>query len=396
MFTRTTFAHSIGGLESHIKMISEALVKKGHSVFIITTQHPKGIEKDEINGVKLFYIKNTNPGKYSISWWQKSPEKFIELHNQEKFDIVHSQGVGGYSFLKKRLHQRCNIPAVISMHGTAIDEIKSRFRLKLNIKVILSLLYLSYAYIFRDLVSLKLAGGVIATSNEQKKILKKFYALNEDKLHLVYNGIDTDLLRPGVDVSLLRRKFNLADNDRVILSLARIKEEKGIQNTILALPDILKKFPETKLLVVGEGEYKTILQELVKKLGVEKNVIFETFISYEELPKYYNLADIFVNSTIRENGYDLTLIQAMACSTVVISSNLGSVPTVIKDGENGILVPKGNVHSLSESIIRIWQDSELRKKIEEEGRKTAVRKFSLESMAEGTIKVYEKVLGIGN
>ncbi|MEW6618335.1 MAG: glycosyltransferase [bacterium] len=76
--------------------------------------------------------------------------------------------------------------------------------------------------------------------------------------------------------------------------------------------------------------------------------------------------------------------------------NIGSVPTVIKDGEKGILVPKGDIKSLSESIIRIEQDSKLKKKIEEEGRKTAVREFSLESMAEGTIKVYEKVLEIGN
>jgi len=392
MLTRTTYTHSIGGLEVHIKTISESLVKKGHQVFILTTRHPKGKEREEINGVVYFYLKNTKPGKYSFSWWREIPKKFLEFHNEEKFDLVHSQGVGGYSFLKKRLHQKYHLPVVVSMHGTAIDEIKSKFRLKLTLKNILSLLYCIYCYPFRDGITLKLATGVIATSREQKKILKRFYFLDDQKIHLVYNGIDTDLFIPGIDVSSLRKKYNLEPNDRVILSLARIKEEKGIQITILSLPNILTKFPQTKLLIVGEGEYKNTLKELVKKIGVEKNVIFETFIPYEDLPKYFNLADIFVNSTIRENGYDLTLAQAMACSKVVISSNIGSVPTIIKDGENGLLVPKGDVNSLTESIIRIWSEADLRKKIEEEGRKTVVKEFSVESMVEGTIKVYEKVL----
>lgn len=392
MLTRTTYTHSTGGMEIHIKTISESLVKKGHQVFIITTKHPKGIEKDEINGVRFFYLNNTIPGKYSFSWWRECPKKFVELHNQEKFDVLHSQSGGAYSLLRKRLHLKYNLPVVISMHGTGIDEIKSKLRLKLTLKNILSLLYYLYCYLFKDVKAIKNATGIIATSNEQKKILKKFYFLNEQKLHLVYNGIDTDLFMPGVDVSCLRKKYNLKPDEKVILSLARIKEEKGIQITILALPSILKEFPQTKLLIVGEGEYKDTLKELVKNLGLVENVIFETFIPYQELPKYFNLSDIFVNSTLRENGYDLTLLQAMSCSTVVISSNLGSVPTVIKDSENGLLVPIGDKDRLSKSIIRVWQDPNLKKRIEEEGRKTVIKEFSLESMAEGTIKVYEKVL----
>lgn len=391
MVTRTTYTHTTGGMEIHIKTISESLVKKGHQVFIITTRHPKGIEKDEINGVVFFYLNNTIPGKYSFSWWRESKKKFIELHNQEKIDIIHSQGVGAYSLLKKKLHQKYNIAAVVSMHGTAIDEMKTKFRVKLTLRNILSFLNCLYGYLFLEPLIFKRVSGIIATSNEQKKILKKFYHLDEDMLHVVYNGIDTDLFMPGVEVSSLRKKYNLEPNEKVILSLARIKEEKGIQITISALPEVLKRFPQTKLIVVGEGEYKSTLQKLTKKLGLEKNVIFETFVPYEELPKYFNIADIFINSTIRENGYDLTLAQAMSCSTVVISSNVGSVPTIIKDSENGLLIPKGNLDRLSQAIIRIWQDANLKKKIEEGGRKTVVKEFSLESMAEGTIKVYEKV-----
>lgn len=393
ILTRTMPAHHLGGMEMHTKDLAEGLVKKGHKVTIVTTKNPKkGYE--EVNGIKIHYLKNTKPGKYSRSWWEESAKKFGELNRTENFDIVHSQSIGAYGFFMKNKRDK-KIPIIASFHGTPCDEIKSLINtLSLkhpisSVKAVLLIAYWIYSYV-EWLRFAPFLDGAIATSNEQEKILRRYFFVKKEKIYKAFNGVDINLFRP-IQNSFIRGKYNLT-NERILLCVARIVVDKGIQNIVHAMPLILKEMPNTKLMIVGDGSYMPTIRRLVKKYDLEKHVVFIGFAKFEELPHYFNVCDVFVNPTIRQNGYDLTIVEAMACGKPVVVSNIGSVPTVVKHNVDGILVPPRDVDMLSEKVTKVLKDKKLASMLGNAARKKIVKKFSLDKMVENTIKVYKDVM----
>jgi len=395
MFARSLPAHSVGGMENHIDMLSKSLSMCGCKVDIITTAHPGGIEYETNEGVRIYYCQNTKPGKYTVSWWKESIKKFVELQDKSPYDLIHSQSAGGYYILRKRLNEKYNTPVVVSLHGTTVNEIRTKFRMTFDLRSKLSMLKNIYTYFFWDRFYIKVADAVIATSDQQLEIIKRFYHVDAEKLYLVYNGIDEHLFKNSINTTNLRNSLNIERNEQILLCVARLKKEKGIQNIIKVIPSVVKAIPKIRLLIIGDGEYKYPLMRLSKKLNVLAKINFLGFVPYNKLPYYYNVCDAFVNPTIRENGYDLTILQAMSCGKPVICSNIGSVPTVISDRVDGFLYPKNNLDALAKILINLIAQPEIRKTVGENARKKIMRKFSIKSMTEGTIKVYESILRRG-
>lgn len=384
--------HVIGGMEIHVQELVEGILKKGHRVTVITTKHPKGIDKEEKKNLKIYYVGD-EPIKYTKKFYEESAEIFDKLNKYEKFDIVHSQSAAAIGL---QIHSKKTPPTVISFHGTSIDEIKSRINVLLSkvslinkIKSFIMIFKLSMAHILYTIHGYRF-DGVVATSNEQVGILTKWHNFTLNNIYKVFNGVDIDDFKPG-NKSTVLNKYKIGNN-KLILTVSKIIEQKGIQNIILAMPDILKYDGNIKLVVVGEGDYMANLKKLVQKLSVGTNVIFIGNVPFESLPDYFNACDLFVNPTIRQNGYDLTILEAMACEKPVVVSNIGSVPTVIEDGVDGLLVPTGDIKKLAEAVIKVLKDKELAERLGKAARKKVVEKFSVESMVEGTIKVYEEVI----
>jgi len=397
MLTRAMPAHGKGGVEDHAMMLAKGIVNKGHSVTVITTGHP---DKDHefVDGVNIYYLKKTIPRTYSKSWWIESVKKVLELHELSKFDLLHSQSIGGYYFLIRKFNRKYNLPTVVSLHGTPLDEIISRINIiksglpKIRLKDLLAILYWIEQYLFAYLRYIPKADAVIATSNEQEQTIKSIFFLNEKKLYKVFNGMDLSLFSPRIDIGNLRERLGICDKTKVLLCVARFVPDKGIDNVIRALPIILKRHKELKLVLVGDGELRDYLTCLTHKLGIIDYVSFQGYVDFNELPKYFNLCDIFINATIRRNSYDLTMLEAMACQKVVVSSNIGSTPTLIENGINGVLVTVGNEKVLAEEVVKILDNPRLAHEIGEKARQKALKFFSLDRMVEETIKVFETAI----
>ncbi len=391
IFTRTTLAHSIGGMEVHTNLLANGLVQQGHLVTIITTGHKDGKLSETIDGVVIHYISGTKPGKYSRKWYRQSREKFMELHQQRFFDIVCSESAGAFGLLKSALSRKTGIPVVVIFHGIFYNELKTRFNLGFSLKSLAAAVYYLGTYIFRDMSLVARAKAIIATSHEQKHLIKKFYFLPENKVFTVLNGIDTKIA-PADDS--LKKNLGFAADDKVILSVARLKREKGLHVILQALPEILVDVPKAKLLIIGEGEYRGYLEGLANDLGLLGKVLFIGALPYAELGKYFHLADVFVNSTIRENGYDLTIIQGMAYGKPVVVSRLKSLNGVIDDGKNGFLVARGEAKELSQAVRKVLQNPQLMMTIGKAAQQQAQDLFSVENMVKNTIKVFEKCISI--
>lgn len=392
MFTRTLPAHAIGGMELHVATLARALSFKGEDVTIITTAHPSGIETEHRDGVTVHYLAGTRPGKYSRQWWKRSVKKFEDLHAVRPYNVIHSQSAGACRLLQERIHEKHDIPVVTSLHGTSIDEIKTKLRLGFSIRANLGLIKNVYSYLFSDRSYIPLSDAVIATSDSQVEVIAKWYAVNPNKIHLVYNGIDINAFISRASDIRMRASLGLEQNDFVVLAVARLKREKGVQNIISVMPALTRDHPHLHLLVGGDGESRSELVSLAARLNVARNVHFLGKIDYNALPDYFNLCDLFVNSTIRENGYDLTIPQAMACAKPVVVSDIRSVvASVVQDGYNGYIYHRNDLDHLNKLVDELAGDRELRAKIGKNARETACQKFSLEAMAEKTIAVYRSV-----
>ncbi len=394
IFSIVTYWHGIkGGMEIHGKLLSEGLVERGHAVTVISTQHPQGMEFEEVNGLRLYYLKNTIFASKRGEWKTASLKKFIELEQINNFDIICSMSV----IIPKELivvAVERKIPVVVISEGTEVMMLLSGIKQTLShkrgfkslIKIFLSFLY----YYFLWELLYKKYDSIIAVSDEVANAIHKWQLVDHEKIHTVYNGVEINLFSPDQsERERIRRTLAISDEEKVLLFFSFVTKQKGLHLLIKSLPGILKENNYVKLLVAGDGNYLTEAKQLVGQLGLDSYVVFTGYIPHEEAPNYINASDVFVLPTIRQEGMPFSLLESMSCGKPIIASRTGGIPSVIDDGINGLLIPPGNVSKLTEKVIFLLNNKDFADKLAINARKKAIQSFSHEKMMEETVKVFE-------
>ncbi len=389
VFSRSIPVHSIGGMENHCWSVCLGFSKKGHNVKLITTAHPQGKEYEKINSnFEVFYLKDTKPGKYSKKWWEKSLQKFLEFDKTEKFDIVFSESSGALAILKYNVKNKLSIPIILNLHGTALRDAVTQIKQKISIRSILAAAK-NFVLFLRDRKWFKYADAIIVCSDEIANAIKKEMKITESKVYTIYNGVNLEKFCPE-DKNKLKELYKIPANKIIILTVSRLKKIKGIDVLIHAFYSVLKEFRDIELLIIGDGDYRNNLIKIVHRLDLTNKVKFLGNILNDNLPDYYNLSDIFVLPTLAKEGLPWVIVEAMACRIPVIASNIGGIPNVIKDMENGLLFKTGNVKDLKEKILLLLHNPQLKDKIANNGYETVKKSFSEEIMIEKTLGVIEK------
>lgn len=398
MLSRNTMQHGVkGGMEVHEDILCTGLLKRGHSVTIITTRHPEGIEYEEKEGVKIYYLKNTAPGLYSKQWWKESTKKFKGLQEEESFDVVWSQSSAG-RLCAKKFKAKYNLPFVLISHGTWLNLMKSRFNGISSIRNILGFFLRGlplniYQYFFWDFKFMRDADAIIAVSKEVEKTVQKEYFVQAKKIYTVYNGVDISLFSPSIESGrAVREKYGINENEKTLLLLGQIEKAKGMHLAIKAMPRVLQVFPDAKLLVVGQGPYLKTLETLADKLNVLQTVIFCGYVPNKETPSYYNACDVYLNPTLLIEACSFVTIEALATGKPIIASRIGAINSIITDGETGLLIQPGDFNDLSKKIIQLLKNEKLRDKISKYAREKALKEFDQKKMIDNTVKVFEKII----
>lgn len=199
--------------------------------------------------------------------------------------------------------------------------------------------------------------------------------LREDHSKLIHlpPGVDLTRFKPGQKSAQLQRQWELKDCP-VIVSIGRLVPRKGSDQLIKALPEVLDKFPKTKLLLVGTGSYQKKLERLTRKLKVEQSVIFTGRIDHQLLPDYYRLGDIFAAPCrsrfggLEVEGLGIVYLEASACGIPVIAGKSGGAPDAILDGKTGLLVNGRDHHDVSAALITLLTDEKLSQQMGSDGR----------------------------
>ncbi|MGE5264090.1 MAG: glycosyltransferase family 4 protein [Acidobacteriota bacterium] len=400
MFSRIMPAHSPGGMQDHVLTLSMALAQRGHHVSVITSGRTDEIELESVNGVEIYYLKGTPPGRNANAFWFGAASQFEKLHANQHFDIVHSQSVGAYGVYKRGLNRYFRLPLVTSIHGTHVDVLTTSWHTDFSptspvgtARFMAVALNLLYRYAYRDVWFIRGSDIVIATSDADIFKYKKYYRLDDAHIRKVYNGIDADLFAPR-DATALREQLGISSGQKVLLALSRLEKDKGVQNAIEILPGLLSDFPVC-LIVVGDGSYRPALERLAAAKGIAEHVRFVGAQTLAECARYFNLCDVFLDPTLRTDGYDLTIAEAMASAKPVIVSDVGANSTLVNAAtlEDGVLIPRGDNRALARETRRLLDNPELTKLMGEKARAKITACFSIPAMVEGMEHVYAEVLG---
>jgi len=239
----------------------------------------------------------------------------------------------------------------------------------------------------------KKAEFIITASKSTKRDLAKFYSIPEERVSVVYEGVNYKKFNSEKSSSSnIYQKYKLFPIHRYIFHISSETPRKNVDGLVKAFYKLKRKYKLTnlKLLKAGNPQYqrdRKRLLNLIKQLGLQEEIIFLDYVPEEDLLGLYNIAELFVFPSFYE-GFGLPALEAMACGTPLITSNTSSLPEVV--GDAGVMVDPKNVSDLAEAMYKVLKSEELRKKMISKGLKRASL-FSWETSAEETLKVFKTV-----
>jgi len=288
-------------------------------------------------------------------------------------DILHTQ-LETSDILGSMISRLLGIPSVCTLHTLSAPSKKRTSRLRNLIRR----------------VSLQLfSTKIIAVSDVTRKHFIKL-GMKPDKLITLYNGID--LSKFNITRSLPNARKSLLDlnhNDIVLITVAVLREPKGIHYMIRALPSVLNKFSGAHYVVVGDGDYRQPLEELARSLGVADRVLF---LGYKEnIPELLSASDLFVFPTLND-ALPTVLLEAMAAGLPVVASEVGGVPEILMHEKNGLLVPPANVPCLIDACDRLLSDHRMANQMKEAGREVIMKRFDINQQVDNLKNLYFQLI----
>lgn len=361
---------------------AKKLVEMGHQVIIITIKRQNMPDYEIMDGVEIFRFNTVIFGKfrYPIPNLVKLTILIIKLHKEYNFDIIE---FATQDFLTSipalYIKKIVRIPVIVTVNGLpgiswfAGDKLIDRI-----------------GYFYTKLIGLPIirsADGVRLLNGQMIKDCKYFVNNNKNHVQTIHRGVDSREFYPCLNRDKIRKDMQIAENMAIILFIGRLIEMKGIQYLINAFVEILPDYPNLKLLLVGDGDHKKILENYSTKMT--SNIIFAGF--QENVFKYMCIADFFILPSLCE-GCPNVVLEAMSCGKPVIATQVGAVPEIIENNISGLIVKPQDVKELKTAIIKLLSDPEFANFLGTNGRMRITNSFTWDQICKKIELFYEEVI----
>ena len=301
----------------------------------------------------------------------KNANKIIE---KEKINLIHAHWIVPQGLIGVMLKKKNRIPLIVTIHGSDLFPLKNKFFMSIQ----------KYVAANADIIT-------VNSKAAEHEILSRFPEI-KNKLRVIPMGIDTKIFKP----KNVRKKFIKYKDNKIILFVGRLNEQKGVEYLLKAMPKVISRLKNAKLLIVGEGDYKEYLERITNELDLNNFIEFLGSKSHGEISDYYNLAKAVVlpavTSKIGTEAFGLVLIEAMACGTCVIGSSSGGIKNVINDGVNGLIFREKDSNELADKIIKVLEDTQLRKRLISKGLIFSRRNYNWEVISKKFLRIYDDLL----
>lgn len=246
--------------------------------------------------------------------------------------------------------------------------------------------------------NLRRASRVVVNSGALRAALATLFDLNVDTVDVVHAGADTDRFHPRVDGSQVRRRHGIGEPDPLLLTMGPVQPRKGQLKLLEALPRIVVRHPQVRLLVVGfvlSPPYERALKEFVVRHGLEAHVIFAGLVPRQQIPHYYAAADAFVLLSAAEGGVPEVLLEAMSCGKACVASDIPNNRVAAPDGDEVLFVDPDDSEAVAEAISGLLAAPDRKAELGRKARRTVITHFHWDVLAQQLVSVYEKALKAG-
>lgn len=367
-----------GGTEKYVKDLSMALVKEGHEVTVISTNIP--VEKNApleemMSGFKVIRLPSTN----KFSYLPVTDKKF-DLKMLEGYDIVHCH-VPSFGFLRE-IAGKIKQPVVVTYH---CDVTVSEKYYGVNVPNVLIKAVEHSSNIYARLL-LKKADAVYNTTKtytDSSPVLKHIKGVRSIPIGIFHDQIDE-----------VQQRLGLSEKDKNVkqlLWLGRMAGNKGCDYTVKALPKILAKFPDVRLIICGDGEEKAHINDLIDKLGVRKSIDMYGTATFDDLVRFYYTSLVYIFPSInRLEAFGIVQLEAMANNTAVICTDIPGPNAVMDAGKTGLIVPKQDPEAIADAVISMLSDPQKALEMGRAGRKLVETKYDWSVIGKQVLDLYQE------
>ena len=373
------------------KYIAEGLRRRGNSITWIA---PQGLDDIYISDLQETKIA---PRSWTASRWFQLLGKVVwkiqqllripylnYFSNLRRYDAC-LQFLPGYhvAFERNSLYnsgvamacKKLNLPYVMFFDADQIAE------LDFMGKPLMGLLRWRASNLLR--YNLDVAYRIICVSDVAKKHLMMTWDVPVDKLVVLPNAVDVECFKPDPDLGAQTRASLQLTDHPLIIFVGSFYQWHDISTLLMAFSIVLSKNSDARLLMVGDGTEREVMMKLSDSLAMDGAVQFTGFVTHTEVSRYVNAADIAVVPVpaMKQEMWlsPMKLFEYMASGKAVIATAMGQVKEVIKDGENGLLVPASDEQALADAINKLIEDAPLRNNLGKQAREVAVQNHSWES-----------------
>ncbi len=374
----------VGGLGKHVHRLSTALAEEGHTVHVVTRDHPDAPPEEDVEGVHVVRVGEYPPivpFEELIPWVMQFNvgvlERATKILLEEDVDLVHAHDwlVGYAAAAIKNLF---DLPLVSTVHATEYGRHQGYLPGPMNKLIHQIEWWLTYE-----------SRRTITCSRYMQDQVREIFQLPPAKLDVIPNGVDFDSVsRPeGLDEF---RAARLDPGEKMIFFAGRLEYEKGVQTVLDALPLVLEHVP-VRFFVAGVGTHEAALREHADRDGLDGRVEFLGFIGEDELRMYYRAADLAVVPSIYE-PFGMVALETMASGTPCIAADTGGLRELVVHEATGLRFSPGDQASLAAAILRLLTDARLDRRLTLDARRMLNDQFSWPSIAAATVDVYERAI----
>ena len=361
-----------GGAEKVIWELSRFISKQGHDVTILQTDlYEKGYEWKAIenkDGVNIITCKNDRFVK-GFGYSKDFKKKLKEIW--EDFDIIHVFGHGRFTTDYSLRFIKDKKPVIYTSNGFFHDKKYGRIKK-------------FYNKLFKSALK-NIIFCTALTQLERDAYLE--LGVPDEKIRIIRAWIDSKKFKPRkIDRKKLLKKYGLEDK-KTLLYVGRVHETRGAHYVVEAIKDL-----DFNFIIAGrDADLSERIRDRVNELDISKRVKLLGEVSDKQLAEIYSLADAFVLFSAWE-GFGIVVIEAMASGLPVIVSDRGPLPTLVKNGENGLIAKFPDVDGLRDKIELLFSDKRLENKIRENGLKF-VKNFEYSNVAKRFERLYGEAIG---
>jgi len=392
-----------GGQGIYLRYLSQSLRDLGHQVDIVSgppyPEIDEGVRLIRLPSLDLYTMSSVrrlfiNPKKLNtpaslVEWagtmsgYFSEPLAFgmrayelISKRRKNKYDVIHDNQTMSYGILKI---WEMGLPMVETIHHPVTIDRDLAIESATSLKDKLGLRR-RFSFVNMHIKVARRLPFIITVSQTARRHIADTYGISEDKLRVIYNGIDTHIFSPSPKVHRL--------DNRLLVVISRDTPVKGLRYMLEALA-LLRRKHDLELIVVAKGTDNRTTQRLIDTLGIRDYIKIIDEIDTPELVNQYRLAGMVIIPSVYE-GFGLPAAEAMACGAPTVSTTAGALPEVV--GDAGILVPPADVKALVDAISALIANADEQRHLSQIGRRRIVQKFNWRNTAKETIAVYAEAI----